>query len=300
MAETKKTGGIDKKVMATKASAKPVENTASKTSTKKASQITADVLSLEGKQKSQIVLPEVFLTEYRPDLILRAFVAEQSWDRQPYGSDPRAGFRTTAEYYSRRREYYRLTVNRGISRLPRQKRAGGGLGEVRRVPHSKGGHRAHPPKVEKDWAKKINKKEWILALNSAIAATVNQELASSDGRNHALGDLKLPLIIENTFESIDKTKDVYAIFEKLGLADDVSRASVKKTKEGRARTGKRRLRKSVLLVVSDECLAAKAAKNIAGVDVIDVDGLNIDLLAPGGHPGRLTLWTQGAIEKISS
>ena len=42
----------------------------------------------------------------------------------------------------------------------------------------------------------------------------------------------------------------------------------------------------------------KAAKNLPGVDVVTVDNLNVELLAPGTHPGRLTIWTQSAIEKL--
>jgi len=262
----------------------------------------AKVFSLRGTHKGDINLPEVFGTEYRPDLIRRAVVFEHSLMRQPYGSDPRAGFRSTADYYSRRRGYYRLTVNRGMSRLPRQKRPGGGLGEVRVVPQARGGHRAHPPKAEKRLAKKMNEREWILALKSAIAATADAELVTGDGRHHVIdtSNLTLPLIVEASFESIKKAGEVHSIFEKLGLADDVKRAANKKTKAGRARTGKRRFRKSVLVVVSDNCPVMNAARNLAGVDVVDADGLNVALLAPGGHPGRLTLWTEGAIEKISS
>jgi large subunit ribosomal protein L4e len=32
--------------------------------------------------------------------------------------------------------------------------------------------------------------------------------------------------------------------------------------------------------------------------VLLVDSLNVECLAPGAHPGRLTLWTNSAIEKL--
>ncbi len=268
---------------------------AAKTSAKK-----TKVYSIKGVAKSEITLPAVFDAEYRPDIILRAVVMEQSWGRQPYGSDKRAGYKTTADYYSRRREYYRMTMNRGMSRLPRVKLPKGGLGQVKYVPHSRGGHRAHPPKVEKIITKNMNEKEWVLALKSAIAATTNVELATGEGRNHAIKDLTLPLVIENAFESIKKTQDIMKILEILGLGADIERAADKKTKAGKARTGKQRQRKSVLIVVSDECDAINAAENIAGVDIVYADSLKVDLLAPGGYPGRVTLWTEGALEKLSS
>jgi large subunit ribosomal protein L4e len=268
--------------------------------TAKTGKLKAKVVTIKGTAKGDVTLPEVFDTEYRPDIIQRAFVAEQSWERQPYGSDPRAGFGSTADYYSRRREYYRMTVNRGMSRLPRVKRPKGGLGDVKFVPHAKGGHRAHPPKVAKKWEKKINEKEWILALKSAIAATTNLELAKGEGRNHNIDGITLPLIVDNSFEELKKTKDVKDVFEKLGILKDIERAADKKIKAGKARTGKQKYRTSVLIVVSQPCSAVRAVENLTGVDVVDADGLDVSLLAPGGYPGRLTLWTEAAIEKISS
>ena len=41
-----------------------------------------------------------------------------------------------------------------------------------------------------------------------------------------------------------------------------------------------------------------AAKNLAGVDVCLVDNLNVELLAPGTHSARLTLWTEDAVRKL--
>ena len=40
------------------------------------------------------------------------------------------------------------------------------------------------------------------------------------------------------------------------------------------------------------------ARNHAGVDVVVVDNLNAELLAPGTHPGRLTIYTKSAVEKL--
>ncbi len=41
-----------------------------------------------------------------------------------------------------------------------------------------------------------------------------------------------------------------------------------------------------------------AARNILGVDVSTVNNLNAELLAPGTHSGRLTIWSRSAFEKI--
>jgi large subunit ribosomal protein L4e len=36
---------------------------------------------------------------------------------------------------------------------------------------------------------------------------------------------------------------------------------------------------------------------VAGVDVCTVSELRAELLAPGGNPGRLTVWSEHALEK---
>ena len=42
----------------------------------------------------------------------------------------------------------------------------------------------------------------------------------------------------------------------------------------------------------------KATKNIPGVDVVDVKNLNAEILSPGAHGIRLTIWTKSAIEAL--
>jgi len=53
-----------------------------------------------------------------------------------------------------------------------------------------------------------------------------------------------------------------------------------------------------LIVVSEDLGLSKAAGSLPGVDVVEVKSLNAELLAPGAHPGRLTLWTQSAISML--
>ncbi len=53
-----------------------------------------------------------------------------------------------------------------------------------------------------------------------------------------------------------------------------------------------------LLVVAENEGIARAARNIVGMDVAQVNNLNVELLAPGTHPGRLTMWSKSAFEKL--
>jgi LSU ribosomal protein L4P len=55
---------------------------------------------------------------------------------------------------------------------------------------------------------------------------------------------------------------------------------------------------SLLIVVRKNNGIAKAARNLPGVTVKTVKNLSVMDLAPGGHPGRLTVYTVGALEEL--
>ena len=53
-----------------------------------------------------------------------------------------------------------------------------------------------------------------------------------------------------------------------------------------------------MLIVSKQSDVIKAVSNIPGIDIVNVKNLNVEMLAPGEVPGRLTLWTVSAIENL--
>ncbi|MBN2250564.1 MAG: 50S ribosomal protein L4 [Candidatus Altiarchaeota archaeon] len=257
-----------------------------------------NIYSLDGKVTGKTDLPKVFDTEYRPDIIQRAVVALQSSARQPYGVSEGAGMKSSADYFGRRKGAYRQTINKGMSRLPREKTGGGGLGKVRLIPSSVGGRRAHPPKG-RDWTKKINNKEYLYALKSAIAATQNRE--HIEKRGHAIKDVKeIPMVVEDSLETLSKTKDVIGTLMALGIQEDLERTSQKiiRSGKGKMRGRKYREKKSALIIVNNHSGIEKSARNIPGVDVVALADLNVELLAPGTHAGRLTIWTKSALENL--
>ncbi|HIP58700.1 MAG TPA: 50S ribosomal protein L4 [Archaeoglobus profundus] len=245
----------------------------------------AKVLNLKGEVVEEIELPKVFEEEYRPDIIKRAVLAIQSHRRQPYGPSPLAGIDYSWENWG---------PGYGYARVPRWKL--GSRAVV--VPQAVGGRRAHPPKPQKKWAEKINKKEMKKALRSAIAATANEELVRA--RNHIF-EGELPKIVVDDLQSLKKTKEIVEVFKAIGVYADIERSA--ETKRQRAGKGKRRGRryvqkKSVLLVIGKDEGVMKAANNLPGVDVVLVKDLNVELLAPGCHPGRLTVWTKSAVDYL--
>ena len=244
----------------------------------------------------EIQLPHQFHEDYRPDLIQRAFLAIQTHKRQPYSSSPQAGKRASAKL-SRRRRKYRGSYGIGISRVPRKimTRSGTRMNWVGAfAPGTVGGRRAHPPKTEKIWWIKINDNERTKALRSAIAATIMREIVAERGH---LIPKEYPFVLEDKFELISKTKDIIDSFKKLGLDGELRRVEQKSIRagKGKSRGRKYKKKKGFLVVVAKKEKIIQAVSNIPGVDVVEVKSLNAEVLAPGGKPGRLTLWTASAI-----
>lgn len=257
------------------------------------------VFSLEGTAVSEIELPDVFSTPFRPDVITRAVIAGQKNRMQPYGVNIDSGHRTSAKYMGTRKGYGH-SYSYGQSRIPRLMINKGGrrVGKAKIVPQAVGGRRAHPPKIETVRGERLNRKEARLAVASAIGATSSKELVAA--RGHKVEKVQtFPLIVDSVFEKLAKVKEVKKTFDKLGLLEDVERVE-KRKRAGKGGTRGRPFRrgKSVLIVVSGKVPVSKAARNLAGVEVVAVKNLNAEYLAPGTKAGRLTLWTKAAVEGL--
>jgi len=248
--------------------------------------VKVNVYGIDGSSSQKIELPEIFNTPYRPDIIRKSFNVLHSNKRQPYGADPFAGTKHATASVGK---------GRGQSRVPR-------LTQGRRAalaPCVVGGRRAHPPKAERVWKEKMNKKEKLLAKNSAIAATKDKEIVTN--RGHKFDDkITLPIVVDDKFEDIKKTKDVIEALDKIGVYDDVLRATNGKhirAGKGKVRGRKYRTPKSIL-IISKKDEIQKSSKNLTGVDVVKPEQINIEHLAPGGYAGRLTIITKSALKEI--
>jgi len=245
-----------------------------------------NIYGTDGTVKEKIDLPKIFETPYRPDIIKKSFEVIHSNQRQPYGSDPLAGTRHAVASVGK---------GRGMSRVPRLTQGQtAGL-----VPNVVGGRRAHPPKIERNWKEKMNKKENLLARNSALAATADKEVVTK--RGHCFDEkITLPIVIDDDFEKIKKTKEVIGVLQKIGIYSDILRSANGKhirAGKGKMRGRKYRVPKS-LLIVSSKNVVEKSSDNLSGIDITKPHQLNIEHLAPGGIAGRLTIFTKSALKQL--
>ena len=266
-----------------------------------------EVYEIDVEMGKKVSLPESFNSEIRSDLVKLAVASARANRRQAYGSNapvgkrkPMSGMKHSVEWWGK---------GRGVSRIMRRT----GQRRGAQSPHTLGGRRAHGPKVEKDWSRKLNRNERRLARNSALTATTDITMVSNRGHRFAEEISSLPIILGDYSENGKKmdieefnlsggTRKVSAIFEALGLGDDLRRAS----KGRKIRAGKATMRgrvhktpKSVLLVVANKDGLAKAARNLPGVDVVAARDLSAEDLAPGGDLGRLTVFTKAAVGALN-
>ena len=253
-----------------------------------------NVYDLDGKKKGLINKPVIFSVKPREDLIQIANNIYQSRNKQPQGRDRRAGLKNISESWG---------TGYGISRAPRRKGSGFPTARnVGRVPFAKGGRRTHPIKSEKIIAKKFNKKTNKMSIISAISASGNRFWVEKRGYNIA-NIPEIPLVVDDKIQTIKKTARMYSILCNLGFKDEILK--VKKNKKIRRGKGKRRGRKyknrrGILIIIKDDFGIIKASRNIPGTDVITINTLSINDLAPGGAPGRLILWTQSAFNELNN
>ena len=269
----------------------------------------AESFSVEAKQGKAVNLPDAFSSDIRVDLIRSAVHSSRANRRQPYGHKehngkkaPQPGMKHSVEWWGK---------GRGVSRIMRKT----GQRTGAQNPHTRGGRRAHGPKVDKDWSQKLNSKQKVAARDSAIAASADPEIVAARGHRFVEGT-NFPIIIDGYIESRQGSDEKYdvesiplqystrkfiAMMEGIGLGEDLNRAKSGKTiraGKGTMRGRRTRTPKSVLLVVSNRDGLHKAASNVPGVDVVIAKDLCAEDLAPGGDPGRLTVWTKQAIEAM--
>ncbi|MEM1532393.1 MAG: 50S ribosomal protein L4 [Nitrososphaerota archaeon] len=251
------------------------------------------VLNLECKEVELVELPRVFDTPLREDLIKRAYIHLMTHTLQPKGASKASAHKYSVESWG---------AGYGMARVSRIK--GGGTGKAMAggfVPSAVGGRPTHPPKPEKKIHKKLNKKEKLASLLSAIAFTAVPSAVRL--RGHKLPDnLKLPIVVTDDIEGVSKAKELKVFLERLGLKEELERCEEKKIRAGKGKMRGRRYKRRVgpLIVCMNDKGIKKAASSIPGVDFTKLSELSVLHLAPGAKPARLVIWSKSALLSLDS
>ena len=250
-----------------------------------------NILETDGSNRSTITLPPVFETPYRPEVIQKVYNNLNSYTFQRQGRYPAAGQMVSAESRNTGLGIARIARARGEG-FPRAGQAAG----VASVRH---GRLAHPPVSWKNIYKKVNKKEKLLALCSAIAATTNSELIKR--RGHKIKDeIQLPIVVSNEIESVVKSKDLEKILFNLGLEEDVKRTFIRRNKSYHKHSINRRSALSVLILVGNDEKIGRLSNSLPGITVKSVKSVSVLDLAPGSKPVRLTIFSENAIKELTN
>jgi large subunit ribosomal protein L4e len=253
---------------------------------------TVPIRSLDGSEVAEVGLPRFFSAPLRTDLVRRVYLALLSHQFQPRGAWKGSGHKYSVESWG---------PGYGIARIARIKAEG--TGKARSggfVPTAVGGRPTHPPTPEKKIHKRVNEKEKRAALISAIAFTASTEHVRI--RGHRIPqNLPLPIVVSDELQSVKKTTELEEILRRLGLQEEIERCADVKIRAGKGKMRGRRKkgRRGVLIVVAKDEGVSRACRNIPGVETVLAKDLGVLQLAPGGHPGRLTIYTVGAIAELS-
>ena len=250
-----------------------------------------NILETDGSNRSTITLPAVFETPYRPEVIQKVYNNLNSYTFQRQGRYPAAGQMVSAESRNTGLGIARIARARGEG-FPRAGQAAG----VASVRH---GRLAHPPVSWKNIYKKVNKKEKLLALCSAIAATTNSELIKR--RGHKIKDeIQLPIVVSNEIESVVKSKDLEKILFNLGLEEDLKRTFIRRNKSYHKNSINRRSALSVIILVGNDEKIGRLSNSLPGITVKSVKSVSVLDLAPGSKPVRLTIYSENAIKELTN
>lgn len=238
-----------------------------------------------------VPLPAVFTAPIRTDIVQFVHTNMAKNSRQAYAVNRLSGMNHSAHSWG---------TGRAVARIPRIQSSGtstsgaGAFGNMCR-----GGRMFAPTKIFRRWHRKINLHQKRFAVVSALAASSVTGLVMS--RGHKIENIpEVPLVVEDSIQHYEKTKEAMAFLKAIAALDDVTR--VNDSREIRAGRGKMRNRRYVarrgpMLVLPDN-KGTRAFRNIFGLDIANVNALNLLHLAPGGHVGRFLIWTKAAFAQL--
>ena len=157
-----------------------------------------------------------------------------------------------------------------------------------------------PTKIWRRWHRKINLNQRRYATCSALSASALPGLVMA--RGHRIQEIaEVPLVVSNDIESISKTSAAVSLLKTLKAYGDVekSKASRKiRAGKGKMRNRRHTQRRGPLIIYNEDHGITQAFRNLPGVELANVNYLNLLQLAPGGHLGRFIIWSKAAFVKL--
>lgn len=130
-----------------------------------------------------------------------------------------------------------------------------------------------PTKTWRKWHRKVNIGQKRYAVVSALAASAIPALVMA--RGHRIENVsEVPLVVDDSIESITKTKAAIALLAAIGANDDVEKARVSKNlRRGKGKMRNRRYvaRRGPLVITGGETAITRSFRNIPGVEVANVE-----------------------------
>ncbi|KAK2195538.1 bifunctional Ribosomal protein L4 domain superfamily/Ribosomal protein L4-L1e/Ribosomal protein L4 [Babesia duncani] len=246
----------------------------------------------EEKRVGSTVMPRVFGSSLRNDLVKYVHMNMSKNRRQAYAVSKNSGYQTSAASWG---------TGRALSRVPRVH--GGGThraGQAAYANFCRAGGMFAPTRVWRRWHRRINLKERRQAIAAALASTAVVPLVMA--RGHRIeGATEIPLVVEDSIETLTKTKDAVKLLLNLGLGPELERVAKPRAKAGRGkgRKGSKRHPIGPLIIMRASAIEGRRAfRNIPGVQVAAVERLNLLKLAPAGTLGRLCVFSKSAFEAL--
>jgi large subunit ribosomal protein L4e len=243
---------------------------------------------------STIAFPDVLTVPIRQDIVHTVHRNMSKNKRQPYAVSERAGHQHSAESWG---------TGRAVARIPRV--SGGGThraGQAAFGNMCRKGRMFNPTKTWRKWHRESNLNERRIAVCSALAASAVPALVMA--RGHSIDAVsEIPLVLSKNIEGIEKTKDAVKVLKNCNAYSDVEKAANSRrirTGKGKWRNRRYVMRRGPLVVHAGNPNLEHAFRNISGVELANVERLNLLQLAPGGHLGRFIIFTQGAFERLDS
>ncbi|KAI9296185.1 hypothetical protein K502DRAFT_302661 [Neoconidiobolus thromboides FSU 785] len=242
----------------------------------------------------EVPMQAVFKVDIRPYLIQHVHTNMAKNKRQPYAVSEKAGHQTSAESWG---------TGRAVARIPRV--SGGGThraGQAAFGNMCRGGRMFAPTKIWRKWHVKTNLNTRRVATASAIAATAVAPLLLA--RGHRIEQIpEVPLVVSSSVEKLQKTKEAVTVLKALNAYNDVVKVANSRSiraGKGKLRNRRHRQRRGPLVIYNKDEGITRAFRNLPGVELANVNKLNLLQLAPGGHCGRFVIWTQDAFKALDT